>query len=239
MMPKKIVGVENLGGVEERKMDALHVEKVNALAKSLYDNRLVSNMEEAAKMAEHILSGPQRGESRSVQELVEEVPAVERLSKENISADVSVQPREALKIRESITNDTQDQTLMSGGSESELSNKDSIDALKRIVGEETDRIASLKEELDNLKAQQVATGKDSTLLMEEIHTLAEDIDRSKGEIEHIREHVKDVEGVKQAIEEVEESQDRLDDITLQAQQLKEDPHPALDPYETGPENSEE
>lgn len=226
-------------------MDALHIEKVNALAKSLYDNRLSPNMEEAAKMAEHILSGPQSGENRSVQELVEEVPAVGKLSKESISADVSLQRKGGLKIREIQGDQTLDKPAMptSSGvdtpSGSQDANKIGIESLKRIVGEETDRIASLKGELDTLKAEQDASGKKSEIVMEEIQSLAEDIDRSKEEIEHIREHVKDVEGVKQAIQDVEESQDRLDDLTEQAQQLKDETKPALDPYEIGPEERED
>jgi len=229
-------------------MDALQIEKINVLAKSLYDNRLAPNMEEAAKMAEHILSGPRGGEDRSVQELVEEVPAVEKFSKETISADVSVPPKGGLKIWESVSNQSGAPPAAGDGLEgaglvselgNTLSNKESIEALKRIVGEETDRIASLKDELDKIKAQQVSSGKDSNVLIEEIQTLAEDIDQSKEEIEHIREHVQDIEGIKQAIHEVEESQDRLDDVTEQAKQFKEDARPALDPYELGPEEKED
>ena len=240
-------------------MDAMHVEKVNTLAKSLYTNRLAASMEEAFDMAQGILGGSKIGEERSVHDLTEEVPEVESLTKEKlqtITPDPQLQPPDPLsstkgnrlsngiKIRETMVKDIDgsmvnsiDGSMVNGNDRSkddqDSNNKEGelnppikwegkMDSLKRILAEEEVRIASLKEDLDKLKAEKKGSAQSSEETAMEVEELSVDIEKSRQELEHIRAHVRDLEDIKHEIRDVEESQEIMDELDQKAQEVKEE-----------------
>ena len=209
-------------------MDTVQAEKVNSLAQSLYANRLAASMEEASEMAQTILGGSRKGEERSVKELVEEVPAVASMAREDASLTSAEGRKSPIKVSETTLSGKETrhyQEILNDAAEEDAktrnASKGKIETLKRILTEEEERIASLKAELDKLKVEQSASSKGSHEAVQEIEDLTRDIDRSKEELEHIRGHVKDIEDVKTEIKDIIESQEQLDELEQKAQEVKE------------------
>ena len=172
-------------------------------------------------MAERILSKPAVGEERTLQELARDVPEV---------AGKAVPSRKPLEVSERSTRSAasneaeheEPQTVAAlTGQQHHLSEDEKIVALQRIVAQEESRIASLKDELDKLKAAKASSGNVAHDIGQEVEQLAKDIEGSKEDLAHIREHVRDLQELKQEVKEGEESQEEADEMHEQAESVKE------------------
>ena len=76
-------------------MDTNTIEKINTLAKSLKENRLATNMEEAYSMAKQILSEKTEGESKSVEHIQKEMEGV-KIDQE-MSADHNTETKQEVE----------------------------------------------------------------------------------------------------------------------------------------------
>lgn len=88
------------------KMDAKTIEKINRLAKSLKENRLVASMEEAVAMATNMIGTASQGEVQSAESLKEEMEIAEE-KVEKIGEKVEETSSDIEKLQKEVADEVQ------------------------------------------------------------------------------------------------------------------------------------
>lgn len=200
-------------------MDATDAERINDLARSLYNNRLVASMDEAFKMAENILGKSTGGESRSVKEMTKENPGIENVTvipKKESPSEISTKETTEAPMDRTDTPKTTPKETAEHGEHQKLAN------LRRIVSEEEERIAKLKEELEALKASVNCADKNGAEVQGQADELEADLERANQEIAAIHTHIHDLEELKRGLKEVQESEKEYEETLSEGEEIRQD-----------------